>query len=249
MDRGEGERFTVSLSPSPFAAVSDIFDNPGFTGGDYIHTYVGSDSAVFCLDANRDEPAYRQALDDFFHTVARRGIRRVTLDLTRNLGGSDGVIGAFVPYLAVDAYRTYGMERRRQSGGMEIIRSRSTLERPSRPDNTIVYDGSLLCAVSSLTFSSARTFAVTLRDNGLAKIVGEPTGGRPTSCGLPRRFVTPRLQIPFRVSTSRFLRPDVDGDDEDTLMPDSLLPETFEDFHNGDRFHPFQRLMREGNVL
>ena len=83
----QGERFTVRLSPEPFAALSDAFDNPGFTGGSYIHTRIASDRALFCLDANRDGPEYQQALDDFFRAVTQRGIRRITLDLSRNLGG------------------------------------------------------------------------------------------------------------------------------------------------------------------
>lgn len=236
----QGERFTVRLSPEPFAALLDAFDNPGFTGGSYIHTRIASDSALFCLDANRDGPEYQQTLDDFFRAVTQRGIRRITLDLSRNLGGSDGVIGAFIRYLAVDAYRTYGMERRRPGGGMETIRFRGEPERLSHPEGLPLYDGALFCAVSPLTFSSARTFAVTLRDNQLAKIIGGPTGGRPSSFGLPRRFVTPRLQIPFRVSTSRFLRPDAGKDGEDTLLPDDLLPESWEDFRADDRFHAYR---------
>ena len=74
----------------------------------------------------------------------------------------------------------------------------------------------------------------------MAKIIGGPTGGRPSSFGLPRRFVTPRLQIPFRVSTSRFLRPDAGKDGEDTLLPDDLLPESWEDFRADDRFHAYR---------
>ena len=63
----QGERFTVRLSPEPFAALSDAFDNPGFTGGSYIHTRIASDSALFCLDANRDGPEYQQALNQMMN--------------------------------------------------------------------------------------------------------------------------------------------------------------------------------------
>ncbi|HJD23041.1 MAG TPA: hypothetical protein H9694_02730 [Firmicutes bacterium] len=71
--------------------------------------------------------------------------------------------------------------------------------------------------MSGRTFSSARTFAVTLRDSGLAKIAGAVMGGVPNSCGLPRRFRTPEGGYPFRVSTSLFLRPDSRRDHEASL--------------------------------
>jgi len=65
----------------------------------------------------------------------------------------------------------------------------------------------IYCRVSHDTFSSARTFAVTLKDNGIAKIIGSPTGGKPNSFGMPKKFKTPNNEINFRVSQCLFLRP------------------------------------------
>ena len=78
----------------------------------------------------------------------------------------------------------------------------------------------LVYNVSHDTFSSARTFAVTLKDNGIAtKITGSPTGGKPNSFGMPQRFKTPNYGIPFRVSRCLFMRPNAIGDCEIALFP------------------------------
>jgi len=88
------------------------------------------------------------------------------------------------------------------------------------PKKDMLFPKKILCRISHTTFSSARTFAVTLKDNGIASVIGQPSGGKPTSYGLPRRDKTPHYQIPFRVSRCEFLRPDKERDEETALMPE-----------------------------
>ncbi len=68
----------------------------------------------------------------------------------------------------------------------------------------------------------ARTFAVTLKDNGIAKIIGMPTGGKPSSYGMPKRYKMPNSNIDFRVSRCLFLRPDKEHDNDIALVPDTF---------------------------
>lgn len=77
-----------------------------------------------------------------------------------------------------------------------------------------------------LNRSSARTFAVTLKDNGIATIIGEPTGGKPCSYGMPKKAETPNLKIRFRVSRALFLRPNAELDAEEALVPDKKEAES-----------------------
>jgi len=74
----------------------------------------------------------------------------------------------------------------------------------------ILLPANIYCKVSYDTFSSARTFAVTLYDNKIAAIHGMPMGGVPNSYGMPRRMVTPECNLKFRVSRALFQRPDAD---------------------------------------
>lgn len=80
--------------------------------------------------------------------------------------------------------------------------------------------------MSNTTFSSARTFAVTLKDNEIATIIGEPTGGKPCSYGMPKKAETPNFKIRFRVSGALFLRPNAELDAEETLVPDKKEAES-----------------------
>lgn len=83
------------------------------------------------------------------------------------------------------------------------------------------FDLEIYCKVSHDTFSSARTFAVTLKDNGIAtRIIGTPTGGKPNSFGMPQRFKTPNCGLSFRVSRCLFMRPNKERDCEIALFPE-----------------------------
>ena len=86
----------------------------------------------------------------------------------------------------------------------------------------ILFPERIVCRVSNTTFSSARTFAVTLKDNNIATIIGEPTGGKPCSYGMPKRDETPNCNMRFRVSRCLFLRPNPDGDDDVSLFPEHI---------------------------
>ena len=86
--------------------------------------------------------------------------------------------------------------------------------------NEKCFPKNIFCKVSYDTFSSARTFAVTLKDNGIAKIIGVPTGGKPNSYGMPQKYKMPNSNINFRVSRCLFLRPDISHDDDISLFPD-----------------------------
>lgn len=99
--------------------------------------------------------------------------------------------------------------------------------------NVELFKGKIICLVSNKTFSSARIFATVLKDNNIAKIVGEPTGGKPCSYGNPLRFKTPNYNIKFRVSSRIFTRPVHSCEDDIALFPDVLIYPTIEDVLNG----------------
>ena len=104
------------------------------------------------------------------------------------------------------------------SGEAKIISSRQKTVINER--KSICFPADLYCRVSCHTFSSASTFAVTLKDIGLARIIGTQTGAKPNSFGLPVKLEMPASRVRFRVSTSYFRRPDERKDDADTLEID-----------------------------
>ena len=54
---------------------------------------------------------------------------------------------------------------------------------------------------------SANWIAVSLQDNWLARVVGEPTGNRPSAYGENFPFQMPRTGLRFTVSSKQWTRP------------------------------------------
>ncbi|MBQ3028859.1 MAG: hypothetical protein IJD26_07230, partial [Lachnospiraceae bacterium] len=141
----------------------------------------------------------------------------LVLDLSDNMGGDSSVIDEFLKYTRIKRYRRYEMIDF-SSGEERKITSREDVVENCWKD--LLLPEKIYCKVSHNTFSSARTFAVTLKDNGVASICGTPTGGKPNSYGMPKKMSMPNTNTRFRVSRCSFLRPDASGDEEIALMPE-----------------------------
>ena len=86
---------------------------------------------------------------------------------------------------------------------------------------------------SGLTFSSGNWIAVILQDNGLARVVGEPTSNRPSAYGEDLPFQMARTGLRFTVSSKKWTRPAPERDPANTLTPDILIPTTIHDVRLG----------------
>ena len=127
------------------------------------------------------------------------------------------MIDEFITYTHVNEFRRYEMIDF-SSGSPICVASREQVVPNKKQD--ILFPKGIVCRVSNTTFSSARTFAVTLKDNGIATIIGKPTGGKPCSYGMPKKDVTPNFNIRFRVSRALFFRPNAELEGEEALYPE-----------------------------
>lgn len=190
-----------------------------FADDDFISYEIKENTAVLHLDSCICNEIYKSALRELVDVCNKNKISTLVLDLSKNMGGSSAVIDEFIRYTNVKEYRRYEMIDY-SSGKAEYITKRTEFVKNNPYPKCFNLD--ILCRVSHDTFSSARTFAVTLKDNGIAKeVIGMPTGGKPNSFGMPKRFKTPRYSISFRVSRCLFLRPDKAGDEAIALFPDN----------------------------
>lgn len=172
---------------------------------------------IFHLNACIYNQEYKAALEKLAELCKERRLTSFVLDLSRNMGGNSAVIDEFIKYIDTDCFKRYELTDY-SSGEAKIISSRQKTVINER--KSICFPADLYCRVSCHTFSSARTFAVTLKDNGLARIIGTQTGAKPNSFGLPVKLEMPASRVRFRVSTSYFRRPDERKDDADTLEID-----------------------------
>lgn len=187
-----------------------------FPEGDYVFYEVQGETAVLHLEQCVCDDRYKAVLAELAELCKEKQIRKLELDLSKNMGGSSAVIDEFIKYVDVDMFRRYEMIDY-SSGTAQIITRRNDMIQ--NPKKEVLFPKDIVCRVSNTTFSSARTFAVTLKDNGIATIIGEPTGGKPCSYGMPRKDKTPKLNIRFRVSRCLFLRPEEGLENELTLCP------------------------------
>lgn len=172
--------------------------------------------AVLHLDECIYNEQYKKTLRELTCACKEMKVDTLELDLSKNMGGSSSVIDEFIRYINIGSYHRYEMID--CTGGIQkIITHRN--DEIMNPKAEVLFPDKIICRISNTTFSSARTFAVTLKDNGIATIVGEPSGGKPCSYGMPKRDMTPNCKVRFRVSRCLFLRPDATKDDEQALFP------------------------------
>lgn len=179
---------------------------------------IQGNKAVLHLNECICDEHYRVTLNDLAVQCNERNIELLEVDLSENMGGSSAVIDEFIKYVNVDSFRRYEMVDC-SSGTKRVVYRRS--DKIANQKEELLFPDKIICRISNTTFSSARTFAVTLKDNGIATIVGQPSGGKPSSYGMPCRMKTPNCNIRFRISRCLFLRPDDRLDNEEALYPDS----------------------------
>lgn len=204
--------------------------------------------ALFWLDVCKNTEDLITALDRFYAAVHATGVHNVVFDLRRNIGGDIEVVDSLLTYLPLETvqYPTTKMRYSRQASKNDGF-SRFTYffssilnnfwdgeKKVPRPkDEEMIFGGNIFVLTSNQTCGEATLLATVLRDNGLAKILGEPTGNSPSSYGDPLRFYTPNLNLYLTVSYKKYSRPDQDIDLSNTLQPDFLVPTTIQDLRVG----------------
>lgn len=187
-----------------------------FNDNNFIYYEFTGETVVLHLNACICNEVYKTTLNNAVDFCNEKKAQTLILDLSKNMGGSSAVIDEFIKHVDIDEFRRYEMIDYSQ-GKPQYITKRGDIIKNNKVSKLFPLD--IYCRVSHDTFSSARTFAVTLKDNSIAKIIGSPTGGKPNSFGMPKKFKTPNNEINFRVSQCLFLRPNKTEDGEIALFP------------------------------
>lgn len=207
-----GKIIKKQCAPTYYDGLLDFADE-----NDFISYKIQDNKMILSLNACILNDKYKMVLETAAKLCSDQEITSFVLDLSHNMGGNSAVIDEFIKYTNVDTFKRYEMIDYSSGEAKKLTSRDESVKNLRKP---ICFPAEMYCKVSQHTFSSARTFAVTLKDNGIARIIGTPTGGKPNSYGMPRRLQTPNYKLRFRVSTSYFLRPNDDLDDAITLEPD-----------------------------
>lgn len=174
------------------------------------------------------DETYRQTMAQAFAEFKDVGVNRLIVDVRSNTGGNSQCLNELMTYIDVDTYEDYSGDVR---GSWQAWLQRGILfsksAQPSIKNNekrSNAFDGEIVVLTSGYTFSSGNWFAVVLKDNGLATIVGEPTGNMPTSYGDTLRFQLNNSGIHVNMAFKKWHRPNEQADGEDSLYPDVSIP-------------------------
>lgn len=218
----------------------------------WLEYYIHKDSniGVFKLDQCIFNEEYKLRLRNFFKEIYSNDIKNVVVDLRNNMGGDSRVAYEFLNYLNIEEYKDYRMDERISEEIIDVYKNlfgkddlqigyikaedRDYIIKSHK--NSVTYEkfkGQLYVLTSNTTFSSARSFAVIIKDNSLGTIVGEPTGGKPSSYGNVARFKMPNSKIKLSLSTNKFIRTN-ENIDEDSLYPDVEVNTTIDNIIKGE---------------
>lgn len=195
--------------------------NPLYNTLDFVRYSVDKENkaAVLTLDSCRYNEEYIQTVKSFFKEVRGNDIKAIAIDLRNNGGGNSRVANEFIRYLPVENYVNFGSKIRVKSW----LINNQVKESKNDKYEDFLYHGEVYVLTSKATFSSATMFTVMLRDNNLSKVIGEPSGNKPSAYGDLLLFQLPNSKLPFTITYKYFSRPDVTKDSEKAIFPDYLI--------------------------
>ncbi len=120
---------------------------------------------------------------------------------------------------------------------------------PIKPQNVEnKFKGNIYLLVGVKTYSTATDFATIIKDNSIATVVGEVTGGVPSGYGMMMDFKLQNTGFQVINSTNYYVRP-AGYDDGKGLIPDYLVEPTELDFINEyDRILDYTRNLIKNGV-
>lgn len=168
---------------------------------DYSIDYEKS-SGVLVINSCVMNSEYKNSLRNFFSALKDNNIKNIAIDLRNNTGGNSEVIEEFMRYIDVDKYNTFASIVRYGPYTFETSGKRN-----NKKYDDFLYKGNIYVLSSNRTFSSGMMFSVTLQDNYIAKVIGEPSGNSPCSYGDVINFSLPNSKLLFTTTYKKFIRP------------------------------------------
>lgn len=198
-----------------------------------------------------DLPAFEALLAEMFAQIQAKGITSLIVDLRQNGGGNSSLGDALLRWLSPKPFRQYslieakvslpvkqalGCDRPDSSDCWPELRAAplGSLLSFAPPQNqphpaAKRFKGKVYALIGPETFSSAADLAASLKDYGLATLIGEETGGLASSYGETHRFRLRHSGLEAGVSWKYFIRPSGDRRPEGVrpdLSVDASLPAT-----------------------
>ena len=178
--------------------------------------------------------------DKIFKQIKTDGVKTLVIDVSKNEGGSsqvgDHIIDRFYgkPYLSYQSNWKKSIEYQallKSWGFNDDTYNKATVgdvlhfdpQTVNPSDIAFRFSGKVIIVVGKTTFSSAMLFATEIKDNQIAKIIGQtPENGHPSGFGELYDTTLPNTKISLRFGVKEWIRPAGKSGDN-VLHPDVLL--------------------------
>ena len=179
--------------------------------------------AILTIRNVYQERELKEFCDSVFKEINRRKIPEIVIDMRNNTGGSSKCVERLISYfphpdyslysksqLKVSAYsKAYNKDRHPEIYSQicnlpdgELFEIKDTPVN-SNLEDTNLYHGKITILVNNKTYSGASTFAHTMKNLGIANMVGE-TGCPDVYCGNYLPFTLPNSKIDYYICISKF---------------------------------------------
>lgn len=170
--------------------------------------------AVLTLGQCDYNQTYIDCVNAMFGEAKQKNIKNVAVDLRGNGGGSSQVGNEFLKYLPVETYFDGPYDWR-----WGFINFHSDGKTVNRQYKNLLFGGNVYVITDGDSFSAAKDFAMLVQDNGLGRIVGEPSANSVNGYGEVAYFYLPNTGLFVQISTKKWYRID-SNNAYDYVMPD-----------------------------
>lgn len=194
-----------------------------------------------------DLEKYKELLKDVFTQIKTAGAKKLIIDVRENSGGNSALGDALIDMFNSKTYRHYSMQWKRSdqyleelkrrkipvSDKYEVLRlgqvfsSESPIVNPG--ENPLRFNGQVYVLSSKDTFSSGQMFLAVVKDNSLAKVIGEETNEPACSFGETLFFSLPNSRLRTSLSVKYWVPPG-GCKDASGVLPDVLVKRRVTDY-------------------
>ena len=160
---------------------------------------------------------FEDFVDESFEQIKALNIHSLIIDIRNNPGGNTDTVAYLSRYLANKPFRLVSAlqeKLNKENRGWlnykgeegEIVDTKwDDWETPMNDD--VRFTGNVYLLTGSISYSAAIVFATTLKDNGFATLVGQPTQGFANQSGQGNLFNLPHSELRAYITTRLLVRP------------------------------------------
>jgi hypothetical protein len=167
-----------------------------------------------------DNNWFEEFLDKTFEKIHSQNIETLIIDIRDNSGGNTDAPSYLASYIAHKPFRMVSQVKERLNSenrglfnykgnvGDILVEQWDDYIEPKNSNN--LFEGNVFLLISPISYSSAIVFATALKDNNMAVLVGQPTGGFANQTAQGNLFNLPNSELRAYVTTRLLLRPSGD---------------------------------------